>query len=414
MRILANLFLLLFLADGGLSLVDEVLRTLAGTAALTSIRQPVALAVMALAILLFFVLGIDRRLPKRIFLPLIAFALWGAVGFWPLSVTVDYTGFSLLAAAGQLLLGLSMILWLRHRSGGRLLLSQEMLSGPLFCLGNSLKFAAVSLVLFPFALVFFGLGAVGMYLEQQTAGFMRLTPAGIYMTERIYRQGGKTIRLAGMMHVGKEEYYQDLADSVTFYRTLVLAEGVSDNDHLLQNRFDYSGVGEALGLVSQNELNFNGRPITLDEIDRPFEEGEASVPHILRADVDINRFDPRTVEFLNMLGKTLLNRDAAGSSLTAYNAWAVEHMTPELMRTLMADILDRRNSELVRILFLTIDKYDTIVIPWGALHMPGIEAAVLDQGFHFAAQQRQLSLDFKTLPYGKLLGRLAGATEEVE
>jgi hypothetical protein len=167
--------------------------------------------------------------------------------------------------------------------------------------------------------------------------------------------------------------------------------------------------------VSQDALMFDGRLVTLDEINEPDdEEEEASVPHILRADVDINRFDPQTVEFLNLLGKTLLNRNAAGSGLGAYNNWATEHMSPDLMRTLMADILYRRNSELVRILLLTIGNYDTIVIPWGALHMPGIEAAVVGRGFRFEEQHRRLSLDFRTLPYSKLLERLTGVPGEGE
>lgn len=412
MRLLANLFLLLFLADGGISLIDEIFRFITGTATLTAVRQPVAVAVLVLAILLFFVLGIDRRLPKRIFLPLISFALWGGVGFWPLFVTVDSAGFSLLTAAGQLLLGLMVILWIRHQSHGRLLVSQALLSGPLFSWSNTLKFAAVSLILFPFMLIFFGLASASIYLENQTAGFMRLTPAGIYMAERVYRREDKTIRLAAMVHVGKQEYYRELADSIHLDRTIVLVEGVSDRDHLLQHRFDYSRVGEALGLVSQNELKFDGRLITLDELEqRTGEDSDPSVPHILQADVDINRFDPKTVEFLNMLGQTLLNDNASGSGLKEYNAWAARHMTPSLMRTLMTDILYRRNSELVRILFRAVGKYDTIVIPWGALHMPGIEAAVLNLGFRFESQSRRLSLDFRTLPYARLL---AGAGEEGE
>jgi hypothetical protein len=412
MRIFANLFLLLFFADGGLSLVDEILHVSTGTDALSFVRQAVAVAVMLWAIPLFFLLALNRRLPKQVFLPLIVFALWGGVGFWPLSEMVAYSGFPLLAAAGQLLLLLVVFSWLRRCNGG-FLLSSKMLSGPWFSLRHTLKFCAVSLVLLPFFLIFLVLAAAGLYFEQQTAGFMRLTPPGIFMTERVYRQGDKTIRLAAMMHVGSEEYYRDLSDSVDPGRTIVLIEGVSDNDGLLQNPFDYGGVSEALGLVSQEVLEFDGRLISLDEFDQPGVDGGAlPVPHILRADIDINRFDPQTVEFLNVVGKTLLNDNAAGSGLGAYHDWADEHMTADLMGTVMEDILFSRNRELVRILLLTIDKYDVVVIPWGALHMPAIEAAVLDQGFRLEEQCRRLSLDFRKLPFFSLLKRLAGSSGE--
>jgi hypothetical protein len=354
-------------------------------------------------------------LPKRIFLPLIVFALWGGFGFWPLPVMFEHAVLPLLASAGQLLLALAAFLRVRRYSGGHLLLSPEMLSGPLFSLRATMIYVVASLVLLPFFLGLFTLASVGMYLEQQTAGFLRLTPSGIFMTERVYRKGEQTIRLAGMMHLGAEEYYRDLAASVDPGRTLVLVEGVSDVDQLLPNRFDYGGIGEALGLVSQDVLEFDGRQVSLDDAEQPDDEAEAAPePHILRADIDVNCFDPRTVEFLKVLGTTLLNRNATGSDLVAYNAWTDEHLTPDLRDILMEDILHRRNRELLRVLRLTMDHYDSVVIPWGALHMPGIEAAVLAQGFRIAGEHRRLSLDFATIPYAGLLKRVAGAAGEGE
>jgi hypothetical protein len=184
---------------------------------------------------------------------------------------------------------------------------------------------------------------------------------------------------------------------------------------LLPNRFDYGGIGEALGLVSQDVLEFDGRQVSLDDAEQPDDEAEAAPePHILRADIDVNCFDPRTVEFLKVLGTTLLNRNATGSDLVAYNAWTDEHLTPDLRDILMEDILHRRNRELLRVLRLTMDHYDSVVIPWGALHMPGIEAAVLAQGFRIAGEHRRLSLDFATIPYAGLLKRVAGAAGEGE
>jgi len=414
MRIAANLFLLLFLADGVLSLLDELLCSLAGADSHLFVRQPLALAVVLLALILSILLGIDRRLPQLILLPPVLFSLWGGLGFWPLPVTVEYAGLPLLASTAQVLVAvIAFVLLYRH--GGRLLLMPEILTGPWFRLSHTLKYAVVSLLLLPFLLGVFTLASVGAYLEQQTAGFLRLTPAGIYMAERSYRKGDHTIRLAGMIHLGREEYYRDMAASVHDGRTLVLVEGVSDRDHLLPNRFDYGSIGEALGLVSQQTLDFEGRQVNLDDFDKAdAEEPEWEAPDILRADVDVNRFDPRTIEFLNVLASTLLRSEATGADLLSYNSWVGEHLTPEIMRILMRDILERRNEELVRVLRLTMDNYDTVVIPWGALHMPGIEAAVLDEGFLFETERRRLSLDFSKLRYASLLGRFLGVMSEEE
>ena len=77
-------------------------------------------------------------------------------------------------------------------------------------------------------------------------------------------------------------------------------------------------------------------------------------------------------------------------------------MTEEGIAGVMADILDKRNDAVIAGLVKTLKRYDTIVIPWGAMHMPAIEAAVLEQGFTPGKTQERLSLDFRTIPYGDL------------
>jgi hypothetical protein len=50
----------------------------------------------------------------------------------------------------------------------------------------------------------------------------------------------------------------------------------------------------------------------------------------------------------------------------------------------------------------TLEHYDTVIIPWGAMHMPAIESAVFEQGFESGAARERLSLDFRTIPYAEL------------
>jgi hypothetical protein len=77
-------------------------------------------------------------------------------------------------------------------------------------------------------------------------------------------------------------------------------------------------------------------------------------------------------------------------------------MTPERVAGIMADVLDKRNAAVIASLPKALRHYETIVIPWGALHMPAIEAAVLDLGFAPGEKKERMSLDFRAIPYREL------------
>lgn len=411
MRLLANLFLILFLADGGISLLDDLLTMGLRVELLSGLRNLVAFAVLLLAVPLYLALGIDRRLPKLVFMPLIGFVAWASFALWPLPALFEETTLRILASGGQLLLGAMAMVYLRRTAGETILLSREMFLAPRFSLRNTLGFAAGNIFILPVALLFFGFSTTSFYLDKQTAGFLRLSPQGIYMSERVYRHADKTIRLAGMVHIGEQDYYRDIADSVQSGRTIVLAEGVSDEDNLLTHRLDYGPVGDALGMVSQQELQFHAELIDLERIDAPEWAVDPGVPHIARADIDLNRFDPRTVEFLNVLGSSISSGGSLAEGLKRYNAWAEEHITPELVETLMEDILHKRNEAVIQGMNRSLRKYDTVFIPWGAMHMPGIEAAVLEKGFSLQQSRERLSLDFGKVPLAELLQKLSSSPQ---
>ncbi len=403
MRFFAKLFIILYLLDGGLSLIDELLAT-ATVTALTELRYLVASLVLLLALPLYATLGIDKRLKKRVFVPLIVFILWCDLGLWPLAGFFDRAILEVAAAVGQTVLGVYAVLALRSRDSSGILLPKELFQSPFFSWRNTLTFTAVNLCLLPFAALFFGMATASLFLEEQTSGFMRLSPLGIYMTERTYHLDHKVVRLAGMMHIGNEAYYQDLAGSVPVEGTIILAEGVTDRDHLLQSQFSYGKLAGVLGLSAQETLKFDGHLVDLDDPEPlRLDQDQSTKPDIAVADVDLNSFNPKTIEFLNVLGNTLLSGAPLKAGLQEYNAWVNAHMTPEWIEIITDDILINRNVEVVRRLVMTLKDYDTIVIPWGAMHMPEIEAAVIKQGFLLAKTQERLSLDFRTLPYASFL-----------
>ncbi len=397
MRIFANLFLVLFLADGGLSVFDELLSLVAPGAPLSDLRSLLANAVILLAVSLYFCLGIDKRLPKRVFLPLILFIVWCPFVAWFFPSLAHLRLFGLVFACIQVLLFMLPLYSIR-KAGGKLLLTKEMFPPPFFSIKNTLLFGAANLFIAPVVLVLLGLFLVNAYLSVQTAGFIRIAPDGVHMTERVYRLHSKTIRLVSMIHVGEQEYYDDFVRSVSAGRTVVLAEGITDESNILRNRFGYGKMAGFLGLASQEKMEFKGRVIDTEEPEESGAEGvEANTPDIIRSDVDIRSFHPATIRFLNILGKQLTESNSFAKELIAINGWAKKNITPEMNETIMDDILHQRNKEVLRHLGKALPRYDTIIIPWGALHMAEIEKSVVARGFVLQEERERTSIDFRKL-----------------
>ena len=204
-----------------------------------------------------------------------------------------------------------------------------------------------------------------------------------------------------MIHIGKEEYYADLADSISTDATVILTEGVTDRDRLLEHNFNYSKLAGVIGLSSQDKMQIDGNLVDLDDPDQAAQGGRDK-PDIAWADIDLSRFDPQTIEFLNAIGRTLFSGKPLAQVFAEYTTWADENMTPERVTVVMTDILDKRNDAVIISLSKALQRYETIIIPWGAMHMPAIEAAVLEQGFEPGERKERMSLDFRTIPYKKV------------
>lgn len=403
MRLFANFYIVLFLIDAGLSLIDELLGLFtAHLPVLSTVRNFVAFLVIVLSLVVYFLLGLDRRLPKRVFLPLTVYVFWCSLALWPLldMIPRDLQGLS--AAFGQVFIGGVVLITLR-KSYGRTLLPADLFQRPLFGWRNTLVFSAVNLLMFPLLLIFSLMAMGNYYLDQQTAGFMRLSPVGIYTSERSYYHDGKVVRLVAMMHIARKGYYQELFASLPAKGTIILAEGVTDQDRLLKGRFDYGRLANLVGLSSQQKMHLDGNLLELDNLgladDR---ERDETKPDIVLADLDLNRFDPQTVEFLNVIARTLLGNKPFAQGYAAYSDWAKVHGTPEMISGVMADILYKRNAVVIDALHRSLDRYDTIVVPWGGMHMPAIESALLEWGFVPGDKKERRLFSFSAIPFSVL------------
>jgi hypothetical protein len=404
MRAFANLFLILFLADGGFSLVDELVSLLTPLMPFSALRNLLAGVVIMMSVPLYLCLGIDRRLPKRIFLPLILFVLWALISTWLIPVLGDLRIYGLLIAAAQVVLGMLPLYYLRKGSDRSLTLPPEMFTTPFFSLKNTLIFSWASLFIVPAVMAMFAGSVANAYMSEHTSGFMRLTPYGLKMTERVYRRDNRTIRLAAMIHVGNKDYYDKLVSSIAAGRIIVLAEGVSDDKNLMRNRIDYGRVAGFLGLTSQQEMRFKGRLIDQEELAAPrlstpgaVDGKQAGETDIFRADVDISSFRPQTITFLDAIGKHLRESPSFVQGVLALNTWAEKNVTPEMYAIIMDDILHRRNLVVISYLDKALVRYDTVVIPWGALHMKEIEEEILKRGFVLQEERERVSIDFRRM-----------------
>lgn len=412
MRKFANLFFVVYLIDGVVSFLHELVAVFVQSAPSSGLRELIAVAALLIAMPLYFSLGIDRRLPKLIIIPQIIFIFWVGLGAWPIVITSGY--FGLLAALVQTLLGLLPFILYSGTAGSNRLLPKERFLEDFFGLRNTLLFFLANLVLLPLAFGYMAVALMAHYANEQTAGFVRLGSDGLHMEERIYSRSGKDIRLAGMIHIGEQSFYSDLTETPVTGRTVILAEGVSDEDNLLTSNFGYDSMAQLLGLSSQSDMEYDG--LLIDESD--LEEISDSVmadeqePHIIHADTDLNRFDPKTIEFINALGKYFFNSDSLPQGLQEYDAWAREHITPETSEIIFGDLLDSRNEVVLSWLDRVLPIYDTVVIPWGALHMPGIEKEILKRGFKQTSSRERLSVDFKSVPVSRILQKLSEPAPE--
>lgn len=410
MRITANIFLLLFLFAAILGVVDESLNLLAISSPLGGLRSLAYILCLIFGLLVYFGFAVNKRLPKLILGPLLLALGWGLLDFWPLEIVAG-PSYRLYAVGGELLLVLLLLKLNRARNKKSRLLVLSQFPGPRFSWWIFSRFCLVSIVTLPLIIMLLAYSTAGTLLERHTAGFIRLQPNGLYMTEKSYQQATKTIRLASMIHLGQRDYYTALIDSISGERVIVLAEGVSDVSGRLQGTFSYARIADLLGLAAQEQIPFQGRLVTSASLDQRDNIIAGSID-ILRADIDLQEFDDRTIAVLNALGRYLLEGPSLSQGYQDFNRWAVDNMTPETNRVIMQDLVEKRNSTVLSYLPKALQKYDTVVIPWGALHMAGLEKAVLVKGFRLQKSHERLSIDFLLLPYADLWKLISGNAAE--
>ncbi len=369
MRIFANAFLVAFAIDALFAIaVSQSHGVGAGAPWLASVRDLLMGFVSLASIPLFVLMGIHPGLRWRIFLPPCLLLSWIMLGAMPLPIWFSASNAALVAGALEAAFAVTAFglcrQWNRANGADGWLLGEQALRGPTFSRHTAVGFTALNLlVILPASLAYLALAAAAG-VGHLTQGFVEIRSDGIHLAHREYVRGGQTIHLVAMMHIGDSAFYEELVLALPRQGAITLAEGVTDETGVLSGGLSYGNVAAELGLVEQPELS----------------AGDRELRH---ADVDVSAFSRETLELLTGVGR-VLGSATSTDALIAY-AELSNHVGSEDPTRMIAafrhDLIDLRNDHLLGEIETSLRDYDVVVVPWGGLHLPGIEDRVRELGF---------------------------------
>ena len=384
---LANAYLVGFALDAVLSTIDDATWIVNGAGASPLIRNIVAELVVIGAPLALLLCLFVPHLPKRVLVPPALFALWCAIGAPGTAGLYDTAAqgswLRIVFPLAQLALAVLTFRTLKAKTGAWFLASKNLPPKDHLVL-RTLGATAIAIVAVPVFLALWLVAGATNYLEQKTDGFLKFTWSGIETHERVLTKDGKSVHLIGMMHLAEPQFYEHVFGEIP-PKALVLAEGVSDRQHRLSGRLSYEGAAQALGLVQQPGLASKSAPAATDkappssETAKPSTEVSDTGAVIERADVDVSDFSPITLKFLDDV-VTIYGSKSLGEAFKRVADIGSRYTQPDV-DAVFKDILDKRNATVIAAFDRKAGTADPVYIPWGALHMPGIEAALVERGY---------------------------------
>jgi hypothetical protein len=364
-----NIYIMLFLIDGLISLVNVLTARIWGIQPLFIPLGIIAMMVFALSMPLYILIGSVRAFPKRVVLPMVLFIAWAGVFFaLPVPIFLGVGSTMLLLSIVQPCLGIVLIAVLRYSGGHKhWLYSSSDFARVLFQWKRLFGFAAANVFLIIPLLGVWLAVSLSLGVSHLSHGFIHLGLRGISTEARTYVYEDKQILLLPTVHIAQPAFYKRLVAPLPVESTVVIPEGVTDKQELLKEPLDYSKVAQRMGLeVQDNQIIVAQRNTAL-------------------CDVDVSEFSPGTIDYLRACVK-VGKYWSSGKRMMALQAstFAAE---PDL-DLLWKDLLDMRNQRVTACITDCLQRYDTIVIPWGAAHMPGIQRTILGWGGTISERRR--------------------------
>lgn len=242
-------------------------------------------------------------------------------------------------------------------------------------------------------------------LETVSGGYVKLRPDGIYLLERRFQAGDREVRLAGMMHIAEEEFYTDLLPAADpQLPSVVLVEGVTDNQNLLgEQGLSYSRLASMLKISSQEDSEFMDRVSAGLRRHRDISPRKESHPEVVErdggamdfvhADVDVATFHPKTIAFVvTVMG--LFQAEDWPSFMKKFSESSGPLNDEASQTQVIQDILHSRNDHLVGEIQSSLKDYRRVIIPWGALHLTGVESWLRTHDFVQSGETERKAVGF--------------------
>jgi hypothetical protein len=345
------------------SLLDDSLNLFLNLRIFSAISGFVFFITVLSLFLVYVGMGLTPAIPKRYFLPITLFIPLASLTVLPCLIYF-YQQMRLVAwiiSCTEVIFALGMLRMVLGEFRFRWpLVNENLLGVSRFSWANFAIFLLANSLLVVPALVVYLCACSVLAVNHFSEGFVALHPAGITVQVRKYvRADGKTIQLVPMAHVGEREFYHDIAKSFPT-NSLILMEGVSDHHNLLTNKISYNRMATSLHLSEQQK------------------EFKPSQDNRVRADVDVDQFTTNTISFLNFL-MLVHSKGLSPENLVKL----AEYSQPSNFEDrLFDDLLTKRNQHLLKEIESRLSETDSIIVPWGAAHIPGIAKEVRKLGFH--------------------------------
>ena len=109
--------------------------------------------------------------------------------------------------------------------------------------------------------------------------------------------------------------------------------------------------------------------------------------------MDVAQFSKTTLAFLNAVSRVY----AEGLSLQALLELSRESQDPSLSARVWEDLLVGRNAHLLQEIKAELPRSNRLVIPWGAIHMPGLARELQASGFRLSDTEEYQVVRFRSL-----------------
>jgi hypothetical protein len=210
-------------------------------------------------------------------------------------------------------------------------------------------------------------------------GFLAINSTSLVAVEKIYQAtDGKIVRLIPMMHIGKEDFYKKISQIDAAEKTLVLAEGVKDDLKELEG-LDYSDLANSFGLSRQGE-HFTPEAKNEENNNKLFFIAER---------IKTSDMSAQTISLLKKIFKSFKKNKNKRNDLLGKLTNSNIKITGDEYISLRNDLLDLRTNDLIAQFDKHEGKFKKVIIPWGALHMPDIELALIKRGYIFQSEVKR-------------------------